>query len=678
MEYVKYTFSELFSIEQDALIDALCLHTEGIDYATCKTMPEHVEKIKSWIDCLNFFRRQPIDLDKMGDVPVCFEYKIFDGQWIDAVIVCKNKIIILEFKSGESKDPETLAKHRRQVNIYFNKVTRCNKNVWREIASNESFSVEKYLVYTKASMRGNVGDYDFIKVDNQFIDIIASIGDAATDARIETLLEFDEKLDSTTVGAMRKIICGELLSTMYRADDSVQACVDILQDTMNNHGQNELNLIFVKGAPGTGKTGVAFCVLEKYLAQGAKYVTGNGNLSAIFNQMMERDDIQGTQSAVVGSLHQLVDVIKFCQKYHDKTSSQYKDLFNKIVIIDEAQRIWNPMQIAFSNDNKKGKKPLPDEYKHFILQNEVSEAMMLLYSAFNTVLKDHETRTLVFLIGTGQEIYIGEENGEEYIEKAILHLNKYIQRTGKNVHMNVYSPDEETAKPYIDSGLSYSINEKLRLPENKRNPYNDAALEFVNGLVDEKPELIEANCAIAKDAFSVYHHFSDITDSINTDFNDLTYGILACGFDTEYDSSLSTGVLSVDSKKLININNSELYNFYIYRTCTQLDKFASQFNCQGLELDFPIVIWGNMMLRRNNEWKISDKYISSVTKYSNNVNAFLQKNPQLNIPRLNTNKIREMFIRNCYRVLLTRARYETFIYVEDEETYEYLRTIMNS
>lgn len=281
MRYVKYTIGELMTISEQEFISALFEHTENRNISAATSDDE--EKIKSWKDCLDFLKRQfsSRDISAIGDVSICFEYQIFDGTWIDAIIVCENKLIILEFKSGSDCRKETLDGHRSQVIGYFNKITRCNRVIWEEKRKNCSFVVDKYLVYTNAAMKGKTASLDYIKVTDKFQDVIGIIDKPASADRVEKLLEFEEELDITTTGVMRDILNRKVLSDMYVQDDNVIACADIVEQIQNETDGQAINLIFIKGAPGTGKTGTGFSLLEKYMDKGAKYVTGNGNLSLI-------------------------------------------------------------------------------------------------------------------------------------------------------------------------------------------------------------------------------------------------------------------------------------------------------------------------------------------------------------------------------------------------------------
>lgn len=99
-----------------------------------------------------------------------------------------------------------------------------------------------------------------------------------------------------------------------------------------------------------------------------------------------------------------------------------------------------------------------------------------------------------------------------------------------------------------------------------------------------------------------------------------------------------------------------------------LEEVATEFDIQGLEIDWACVAWGGNFYFKNTDWKYQN---FKGTKWQN-INKELDKE----------------YLKNTYRVLLTRARQGMVIFVPEsssldhtrpkgfyDETYEYLKEI---
>jgi len=201
-------------------------------------------------------------------------------------------------------------------------------------------------------------------------------------------------------------------------------------------------------------------------------------------------------------------------------------------------------------------------------------------------------------------------------------------------------------------------NNILDLTVTLRSHIAEDVAEWVKAILNG--ELLQARALaerLYRQGFDVY-----ITNDINVATNyvkerykgqeDKRYGLLA--------SSLAKNLPSWEIHNEFNYTQKtkgrigEWYNdppasFY---SCCSLRNVATEFLCQGLELDFPIVCWGNDFLWVENQWN------SPPAKRSK------AKDPhQLRV--------------NSYRVLLTRGRDGFIIFVPNEiamrSTYEALK-----
>jgi hypothetical protein len=93
-------------------------------------------------------------------------------------------------------------------------------------------------------------------------------------------------------------------------------------------------------------------------------------------------------------------------------------------------------------------------------------------------------------------------------------------------------------------------------------------------------------------------------------------------------------------------------------SCTNLNTVATEFGSQGLELDAALLAWGTDYIRENGTW--TNRYASGYQEAHRIVDAATLR-------------------KNAYRVLLTRGRDATVVFVPPipdkmKETYSFLRS----
>lgn len=244
----------------------------------------------------------------------------------------------------------------------------------------------------------------------------------------------------------------------------------------------------------------------------------------------------------------------------------------------------------------------------------------------------NEPFVLVALIGEGQEIHAGEEAGIKQWIDAILISEKW----------QIFAPPH--LAPYFrNAGLTVGVESLLNLTNTLRSHRASQTARWadllVNGELDEAShvanELWEAgfNIYLSRDLETLRNYVRERYASdpgkrygilVSSKFRDVTqYGIQPLRADYwHYGEWYEEGPSHLNS------------------ACS-LKLAATEFGCQGLELDLPIVCWGKDFTWHGNNWVIKvgrSRYV------------------------INPNKIR----RNAYRVLLTRGRDGLCIFVPQE------------
>ncbi|MGE7942246.1 DNA/RNA helicase domain-containing protein [Lysinibacillus xylanilyticus] len=300
----------------------------------------------------------------------------------------------------------------------------------------------------------------------------------------------------------------------------------------------------------------------------------------------------------------------------------------KVIIFDEAQRAWDANKVDQSLTKKNR------EAQH------LSEPEIMM----NIATLNKSWSVTVGLIGEGQEIYSGEEGGLALWNAAI---------AGKNI--TVHSKHPNTV--FTNAGR-YETHTHLHLNCSFRA---HAALQYydiVNTLLDEKFEQTNSLVQhLPKDHYNLFitrdlNRAKIILGQLYPD-DTKTVGVICAG---GADHQKEVPVLPRDERyerpsKIAQYFNYPASPYY----CKTLTYSTTEFQTQGLELDLALVHWDDDLYLHNGKWK-GQHYQWGV-----------QDPFQIKL--------------NAYRVILTRGRDGTIIYVPPksilDETWHLLKKHLN-
>jgi DUF2075 family protein len=258
--------------------------------------------------------------------------------------------------------------------------------------------------------------------------------------------------------------------------------------------------------------------------------------------------------------------------------------------------------------------------------------------------------SVVGLIGTGQEIHDGEESGLQQWIDAIVN-------TGEGSNWDVHGPPGIVEQ--IDSqGIVLHSEPMLTLNATIRTHFGEMHHHWVDGLLGhvETPygDMVEYHQSLKKHGFKIYIT-SDLRKAKMYLWNryetapDSRYGMIRSSRDKFLDNH---GMKTLGWPKTLNYGKWYNAPHNDSDSCCALDLPITEFDCQGLELDFTIVGWGQDFILQDGEWNNS-----RAKRYSY------------------TSDIKDPFTlrRNSYRVLLTRARDGIILYVPDNPVYDETR-----
>jgi hypothetical protein len=292
----------------------------------------------------------------------------------------------------------------------------------------------------------------------------------------------------------------------------------------------------------------------------------------------------------------------------------------QVIVFDEAQRAWD----AAFGARKFG--------------HPRSEAAMFL-----DIMRRHEDwAAIIALVGNGQEINTGEAGlsawGEALLERPEWHVH------AAPVALTATSPRQRL---YADESPAITLNPDLHLSVPVRSIKSTAAAPWVDALLTGDIRLAQQVACDAGDLpFLLTRSLAAMKHHLRGVARGRRRSGLVCSADAR--RLRAEGIYpNFPHMEADTVANWFLAHWPDVRASDALEMPATQFACQGLELDYVGLCWGNDLIRRPGHaaW-IARKFVG--TRWQD--------------PR---GEAAIAFQINTYRVLLTRARYATVIWVPE-------------
>ncbi|MCL5735368.1 MAG: DUF2075 domain-containing protein [Actinobacteria bacterium] len=594
------TVAEFLSAGQGDLLDALRMR-----HLKVMGMPPDGSQMEAWRGeraiLQAALREIVVRAPRAKEWPIIFEYELprERGRRPDVVILTGSQVIVLEFKETAS----LLLAHVDQVAAYARDLRHYH-------AASHDKLVDPVLVLTRCpgerlgpDSRRDMGEVAVVNPQG-LLAVIAALERRSPDEPIdaEGWLNADYSPLPSLVSAARSIFEHEPLPQIKKAQSAgIPDTIATLVAAANQaRARQQLHLAMITGVPGSGKTlvGLQF-VYENHFGdtgsqRSAVFLSGNGPLVEVLQYAL--------RSRVF-----VQDVHGFLKQYGGESSRTPEE---HIWVYDEAQRAWDAKRVLEFRGHDRSE---PEDFLH-IGSRKGSWALM------------------VGLIGEGQEIHLGEEAGLKQWNDAIAKM--YDSWT-------VHCPRK--IADIFESADRLSISESLDLDMSLRTHLAEDVQGWVQDLLDGRLDASAAHAeAMEKQGFRLYltRDLQRATRYVRERYRseqDKRYGLLGSskgrlnpfGIPTDYQSTkrLRVGPWYYDDPSTA-------------KSCCQLDSAATEFQCQGLELDLPIVGWGADLHWNGRSW---------------------QSLPQRRSRAHDPQKLRL----NSYRVLLTRGRDGLVLYVPD-------------
>ena len=411
-------------------------------------------------------------------------------------------------------------------------------------------------------------------------------------------------------------------------------------------------ICFVTGVPGAGKTLAGLNIANERhqfdSEEHAVFLSGNGPLVDILQEALARDRVKATGMTKAEAKRETKAFIQAIHKFRDEAIVSQDPPIEKVAIFDEAQRAWDAQALGSFMAKKKGTTNFVQSEPEFLI----------------SVMDRHEDwAVIVCLVGGGQEIHTGEAGISEWLDA--------VQK--RFPFWNIYLSDQMTDSEYVGDGsmeellrtLRYEVEPSLHLGISLRSFRSEKLSGFVKALLDGNMVVALKMCEMIREEYPIVltRELERAKDWVKRKARGTErYGLLASA---EGKRLRGVGIQVASEIDHVGwfLNGKEHVNSSYY-----LEVPASEFKVQGLEIDYALLAWDADFRYIDGDFEY---YRFRGTKW----NHIHQER-------------RKKYLKNAYRVLLTRARQGLVIFIPQGDlndatrrpeyydgTYNYLRRI---
>lgn len=574
------------------------------------------DQVTAWRTTLPILRRALLKMP--SNWQLLFEYPLLRlGRRLDVVLVTDRAIFVMEFKTKQfDRIARTQAVDyaldlrdfhagsRRHPIIPILIATGANPAppVWPLFWNNYDNPLFEASDKTLSDLLTEI----ITKIDHRGVDIAG--WEHATYRPVPTIVE-------AAIMLYRKHGVAEIKAA--RADmTNLTRTTDAILEAINYAKANNAHIIiFVTGIPGAGKT---LCGLNAVFSADtdAVFLTGTLPMVYVLNEALAKDSATGLGKSKNDSDRKTKGKIQSVTRFLKDNRDRAEAPAEHVIVFDEAQRAWD----AEYGAQKFG---LPD-----------SEAAIVL----DIMCRHQDYAVIVGLVGNGQEINTGEAGLSEW-GRALLARPHWQVRAAPGV-IKAAEP-RQCLFEIPPVGLTVAPVLHLNVPI--RQIRSTSAAHWVDAVLRGAPA--EAAKIVQEDSvpFFITRSLAEMRHSLRARASGLRRAGLVCS------SGAKRLVAEGLWPKFDHLDDSTVANWFLkrwpdVRASDALEIPATEFACQGLEIDYVGLCWGGDFVW-NGQW---------VTRNFKGTKWQYPKNPDSGD-----------FCRNTYRVLLTRARYDTMIWVPE-------------
>ncbi len=446
----------------------------------------------------------------------------------------------------------------------------------------------------------------------------------------------------TIIEAARSLYAHHSVEAIARFDAGAQNLrvtslrVDKLVDEAMKEGRKII--CFVTGVPGAGKTLVGLNVATRHRREleqptHAVFLSGNGPLVDVLREALTRDEVarRKAKGEKVSKLEAGKGVKAFIQNVHhfrDEGLDHPGPPFEHVAIFDEAQRAWNLQQTANFMQRKKKRPGFNQSEPEFLI---------------SCMDRHKDWAVIVCLVGGGQEINTGEAGIVAWLEAVNFKFPHWHMYISSRLVDSEYAAGKALAK--VSQRHDAHLDDCLHLAVSMRSFRAENVSAFVKALLD-------CQTTQAQEAFAKLSARYPI--AVTRDLNAAKQWVRAHARGSERFGLVASSKAQRLKPHAIDIRvDVDPVHWFLNdkedtRSSFYLEDAATEFQVQGLELDWTCVTWDGDLRFTGSEWSYHDFRGDRWT----NINNADNRN----------------FLKNAYRVLLTRARQGMVLFVPPGES----------
>ena len=595
-------------------------HTQSIEF----------QQTRAWQGQVTNLQEQLNDFD---DGYVCFELLIPRmGKRADTVILLEGIVFVLEYKVGESKFKP--ADERQALGYamdlkHFHSASHDLLIVPILIATNA-----KYIAPEISEHQSGVSD-PICSNGANLKEIILKCSDIFEK---QDSFDFNEWLAApykptpTIIEAAKALYSNHDVADISRSDagaENLSKTSIELQTIISKARLNNQKIIcFVTGVPGAGKTLVGLNIATNH-ANGdddfAVFLSGNGPLVSVLQEALAKDSTKRNKTIRIADARREAKAsIQNIHHFRDEALKNDKAPIENVVIFDEAQRAWNLKQTKKFMIDKKQESTWEQSEPEFLI----------------SIMDRHEDWCVVIaLIGGGQEINTGEIGLQGWLSALEDSFKDWKIYYSEQLSQKEYAGDGVNINQLKSSSRAISMN-SLHLSTSMRSFRAEKLSHFIHYLVGGMSLLAK------EEAKELHENFPLL---ITRDLNKAKRWIKKQCRGTESSGVIaSSGAKRLKAKGLFIQKEIDSKLWFLnepddVRSSNFLEDVASEFVVQGLELDWCLV-----------GWDADYRYINdSFQHWSFKGTKWQSKRKEEE----------QRYLKNVYRVLLTRARQGMVIYI---------------